>query len=120
HLVSATVSALLAFASLKMVAADTSRHDTLAGGIPEWWFEVIMPVGFAVMAGRFAWKTPGGLKARLACFAPVALVAVLALLDLTHKIGPEAGSVFVGAHTKLFTIPGSLLLGAAFLLGTPV
>jgi len=120
HFVSAAVSAFLAYASIKMVLADTGRHDTLAGGVPEWWTELIMPIGFAVMAVRFAWKSPGRLAARLACFLPVAFVLVLTLLDVSKNLGPETGMAFVAAHTKLITIPGSLILIAAFLLGTPV
>ncbi len=120
HLVSAFVCALLAYASLKMVVADTSRHDTLAGGLPEWWTEVIMPVGLLVMAIRFAWRSPGGLLSRVLTLVPVALIAVLAGLDVFHVLGPEAGVAFVTAHTKLFTLPGAVLLTAAFLLGAPV
>ncbi len=52
HVVGALVMAVLAYASVKMIVADHGRVDTLAGGVPEWWFEIIMPVGFAVMALR--------------------------------------------------------------------
>jgi C4-dicarboxylate transporter DctM subunit len=120
HFVSATVTAVLGLASLIMVLADTARVDKLPGGIPEWTTELIMPVGFAVMAVRFAWKTPGGLHARLISLLPVIAIGVLAALTLTKTLGPEAGATFISAHPKLLLLPGSALLVLAFLLGAPV
>ena len=40
----------------RYVAADLL--STPPGGLPEWWFEIIMPVGFAVMAFRGARAAP--------------------------------------------------------------
>src|SRR5205807_6427403 len=108
------------YASLRMVLADTGRHDTLAGGVPEWTTELIMPVGFAIMAVRFAWKSPGARLGRALCLLPIAVVALLGVLNFAKVIGPEAGSQFLAAHSKVVTLPGSFLLIAAFLLGTPV
>jgi len=71
--VTTLVCALLAYASLDMVLLDKGRVDTLAGGVPEWWFEVVMPVGFAVMSIRGAMKAPSrGAKA--ACWILIAAV----------------------------------------------
>src|SRR5205823_4966551 len=52
------VCSVLAFASLDMLLLDRNRVDTLAGGVPEWWFEIIMPLGFAIMAIRGVLQAP--------------------------------------------------------------
>src|SRR5207245_1695670 len=52
HVVAALVMAVLAYASVKVIVADRTRIDTLAGGVPEWWVETIMPCGFAAMPVR--------------------------------------------------------------------
>ena len=77
HLVSALVMSVLVFASLKMILADRGRVDTLAGNVPEWWFEIIMPIGFATMAVRSAAKAPTR-RARIIGFLFCAAVVPLA------------------------------------------
>ncbi|MGZ6144155.1 MAG: TRAP transporter small permease, partial [Myxococcales bacterium] len=105
------VSAILAFASFDMLLADKGRVDTLAGGVPEWWFEIIMPVGFAVMAGRAAWMAPFK-KARIFCAA--ILVAVLPFV-VSRAFGRGAGlampdgPTLLRGHTALLSWPGSIL-----------
>lgn len=118
--VTALICALLAYASLDMVLADKGRVDTLAGGVPEWWFEVIMPVGFAVMAVRGAWMAPFK-KARIFCGALV--LAVLPFVISRIVYGRGAGLVMPDAGPVLHALlawPGALLLFASFLLGAPV
>lgn len=120
HFVSAAVSAILGYASLKLVLVSRASIDTLPGGIPKWWSELIMPAALAVMAVRFALKSPGGRAAVIGCLLPVAFVIVVGVLEATKVLGPEAGASFVSAHPRVFTLPGSLLLMGAFLLGAPV
>ena len=54
----AIVSLVLAYASARMVSADrlSGDSDLLPGGIPGWYAELIMPVGFAVIAARTVWR----------------------------------------------------------------
>ena len=118
--VTTLVCAVLAYASLDMLLADRSRVDTLAGGVPEWWFEIIMPVGFAIMALRGVRMAPT-FRARIFC-------AVLALLVLPFVVSRIVGGflpapdgpTLLSGHTGLLAWPGSLLLFASFLLGAPV
>ena len=56
--VTTLVCGVLAYASFDMLLLDKGRVDTLAGGVPEWWFEIVMPLGFAVMSLRGALKAP--------------------------------------------------------------
>jgi tripartite ATP-independent transporter DctM subunit len=121
--VTTLVCAILAFASVDMVLADKGRVDTLAGGVPEWWFEIIMPVGFAVMSVRAAKMAPFK-KARILCFALVAAVVPFLVSRVIFGRGagllmPD-GPTLLRGHTALMAWPGSLLLFASFLLGAPV
>ena len=104
-MVTTAVVALLCYASIKLVLADRLRLDRLAGGIPEWWSELIMPVVFAAMALRTAWLAPAGWKGRLACAAAVAVGFSFALATV---------------HPEALIWPVSLLILSAFLLGAPV
>src|SRR5437870_5845033 len=121
--VTTLVCALLAYASLDMVLLDKGRVDTLAGGVPEWWFEIIMPVGFAVMAWRGAKMAPFR-KAQIFCGA--ILVAVSPFIISRIVFGRGAGLVMpdgptlLRGHIGFLSWPGSLLLFASFLLGAPV
>jgi C4-dicarboxylate transporter, DctM subunit len=124
HVVAALVMAVLAFASVKLILADRGRADTLAGNVPEWWFEIVMPVGFAVMAVRSAAKSPTK-RARVigyvlcAAVVPFLISAVLARRGYGFLPAPD-GPALLHGHVSLLGWPASLLLFAAFLLGTPV
>jgi len=122
--VTTLICALLAYASLDMVLLDKGRVDTLAGGVPEWWFEVVMPVGFAVMSIRGAMKAPSrGAKAAcwilIAAVLPFVVSRALAVEGEGFLTMPD-GPTLLRGHTAALGWPGSLLLLAAFLLGAPV
>ena len=124
HLVGALVMAVLAYASIKLILADRGRADTLAGNVPEWWFEIIMPVGFAVMAVRSAAKSPtrrARIVGYLFCLAVVPFVVSAVLAQRGHGFlpGPD-GPALLRGHTAVLGWPASVLLFAAFLLGTPI
>ena len=104
---SAGTSALLAWASWKLVAADTASVRTIVFGVPVWWSEAVMPVAFGFMALRFAWRSGEGPQrwADRAAGA-AAIVAALALGRAT----PAPGLVW---------LLGMLVL-LAFLAGAPV
>jgi len=124
HVVSALLTAILAYASLDLVLADRGRVDTLAGGVPEWWFEIIMPVGFAAMAFRSGHMAPTR-RSRIAAWVvaaaaiPFLVSRVLAVRGHGFLPAPD-GPALVHGHTGLLSWPGSLLLIGAFLLGAPV
>ena len=123
---SAAVAAVVMFgaawASRAIVGPTLS---TAPGGLPEWWFEIIMPVGFAVMAVRAGIMAPTR-GARILCWVLVALVVPFALSRTIAMTGGTAflpapeGPVFLHGHTSLFGWPMAVLLAASFLLGAPV
>ncbi len=107
RLVSSAVCALLAYASWKVVEADAQSGRTVVGDIPVSWSEAIMPVAFALMALRFAWRTGHGKQHWWArALAVAAIGAALAL----------------GALAPSSTVATVLLVlvGVAFISGTPV
>ena len=122
--VTTLVCAVLAYASFDMLLLDKGRVDTLAGGVPEWWFEIIMPFGFAAMALRAAHKAPTR-AAKIVCWILVAAVTPfmisrgLAVRGAGFLTPPEAATLLHG-HTAAVGWPLSVLLFASFLLGAPV
>ena len=122
--VTTLVCAVLAYASLDMLLLDKGRVDTLAGGVPEWWFEIIMPFGFAAMALRGALHahTRG---AKVFCWVLIAVVTpfiisrVLAVKGAGFLTLPD-GPTLLHGHTTAAGWPLSFLLFASFLLGAPV
>ncbi|MFL5442894.1 MAG: TRAP transporter large permease subunit [Myxococcales bacterium] len=124
HVISALITAVLAYAAVELVLADRGRDDTLAGDVPEWWFEIIMPIGFAVMAYRSGamaptrrWRIAAWVAA--AAVIPFVLSRILALKG--HGFLPVLdGPTLVRGHPGLVSWPGSLVLLGAFLLGAPV
>lgn len=101
------VSALLAFAALKVVEADAGSERTLFLGIPVSWSEAIMPITFGLMSVRFAFGTP----AQPASWASRA--ATLAIAAVGFGIGALTPS-----PPMVWLLAAVILL--AFLAGSPV
>ncbi len=53
HLFSAFVTVLLAKAAWTFVRSEIEYGSTVFNNVPSWYFEIIMPIGFALMALRF-------------------------------------------------------------------
>ncbi len=107
RITSSAVSALLAYASWKVVQADEGSGRTVIGSLPVSWSEAIMPVAFVLMAVRFAWRIGKGEQSWLDRG-----LAVLAI----------GGAFALGAMAPSGAIITVLLVivGVAFLAGTPV
>jgi tripartite ATP-independent transporter DctM subunit len=112
-MVAAATTLLLAWASVVVVRANRQGPDTLAGGIPEWWSQTIVPATLALMTLRFIWRSPpiggpsGGWRGRAATAAATVAAAVICwLVPVEH------------AHALVW--PGLIITLAAFLLGAPV
>ncbi|BDG09306.1 TRAP transporter large permease [Anaeromyxobacter paludicola] len=140
--VAAVVCALLTVAAAILVNEERGSARTLTFGIPFWWSELVVPVGTAFMAVRFAWRAGEGRRAGLAragAFAAIGLVLLVgeaahatpddfplsALGPLGHAI--SAAAAFLEAHAGALTGSPHLLvwiyglaLLVAFLLGAPV
>lgn len=103
---SAVVCGLLALASWRFVASEMGAHQTLAYGLPLWWVQASMPLGF----GLLGWRLAGSLASHAAWRWGAALALPLA--------GAWLGSALDGSALPLW--PAGLLLGLALLAGAPI
>ncbi|HET7823853.1 MAG TPA: TRAP transporter large permease subunit [Anaeromyxobacter sp.] len=110
HAVSAATTALLAFGSLKLVQSEWHGFGVVAFGIRVAWSQLVMPVGFAVMALRFAWRAGDECEARGCWMQRAAALAIAAAAFLLGRAPPSGGIAAVLA----------ILVFLAFLLGAPV
>jgi TRAP-type C4-dicarboxylate transport system permease small subunit len=60
----ASISGALAWQALRFVADERRFGETVLGELPAWMFEVVMPVGFAVIAARFLGHAVSTLRHR--------------------------------------------------------
>jgi tripartite ATP-independent transporter DctM subunit len=106
----------LAWLSFKVIG---DLLKTESPGIPEWWFEIIMPIAFAVMAWRAGVLAPDRRSRALAWVAAAVAIPFIVARVLGKGFAPD-GPTLLHGHTALLGWPGSILLVLAFLLGTPV
>jgi len=110
EVVSAAATALLAYGSAKLVQAEWDGFGVVAFGIRNAWSQLVMPVGFAAMALRFAWRAGdvGEGRARWPLRA-----AALALAGASFLLGAATPSGVLAAAL-------TFVVFLAFLLGAPV
>lgn len=100
------ISALLCVASIQFVASEKASGGVLAYGIPLWIIELVLPLGFGLIALRLVWHSAPVWKERL---ITLGLSAAIVLFGAWSPIAPE----------KLL-IPALLFLIVTVLLGAPV
>jgi len=101
--VSGGVCALLAYASVRMVQADSAVNSPLPGGVPGWWGELVMPFALGLMALRFARHASERWPGRVAALALAGLCVATGAFDPTS-----------------LRLPGAVALLVALLLGAPI
>ena len=107
---------LFAKAAFDMVLADRASQTVIAGVLPVWLGEIIMPMGFAMMGWRFLLRVPGGVRARIAIVTAVLLAAGLDGVPAEFRpwlVVPGFGLTLVAAAGGA---PVFAVLGAAALL----
>ncbi len=116
---------LLAKASLDMVLADREAHTMIAGVVPLWLGEAVMPVGFALMGWRFFLRLPGGVRVRAIAVAAVLLAAALDFVPLEFRLwllAPGFGLTLVAAAAgaPIFAVLGAAALMLFWADATPI
>ena len=53
HLFTAIVCGMLAYSSLSFVQMEHEYQTKVLTGLPAWWFELILPIGFGMMSFRY-------------------------------------------------------------------
>lgn len=106
----------LAWASLQMVRAEREGGGILAAGVPRWVAQLIMPVGFLVVAARLVWGASERTTGRLV--AALGLVAAAGFYFLQQPSGPTLIYAGVGAIvvTALLGLPIFAMLGGIAVL----
>ena len=102
----AVVCGLLALASWRFVASEISAAQPLAYGVPVWWVQAVMPLGFGLLGVKLGARCSARRWARAACAIALPLA------------GWMLGSVFDGQAVPLGLLLPVLL--AALLAGSPV
>ena len=104
--VAAAISALLSVASVRFALAERAGGKILAAGVPVWVVQLILPLGFALVAARLVWHASDAWTGRAVAFTLAGASCVL------------------GAHPPLapadLALPAFVGLLLATLLGAPV
>ncbi len=100
------VTAILFLASFRFVLQEREAGNILAYGIPIWMAEIILPLGFGVIAVRLLWHAADRCKGRIAAL----LVGSVIL----------AAAAWLPIDPSRMVIPGIVLLLAATILGAPI
>jgi len=104
--IAVAITGSLIWASSDLVSVDLEFGDEVAWGIPVWFAECVMPLGFAAITGRLIFRGASTLTGRL-------LIALGLLIPLAFNAveNPfDAGLV----------LPASLIIVAATALGLPI
>jgi tripartite ATP-independent transporter DctM subunit len=109
---SATASAISAFlcvASVQFLLTEKEGGAKLAYGIPVWVVELVLPLGFGLIALRLVWHAATGWKGRTLALL---LTAGVMLLAVFCPVAPERVRV-----PALIALLGATLLGAPVFTG---
>jgi tripartite ATP-independent transporter DctM subunit len=122
--VAASVTAVLARASVDLVRVSRQEGKLLPGGVPEWIVTMVMPLGLALLALHFAWAASDGPAGRLFALATVAAAFGLGLVPqlAAHVVIPLALVIILAAlvGAPVFVAMGGIALLLFFRDGTPV
>ncbi len=104
--VGVAVSASLLLASLDLIRVELAAGERVAFGVPVWFALAVMPIGFALIAGRLIWHASDRAWGRVLVASGLLVPAVL--------------GQFAGLQDAGLLGPGVLLLLVATALGLPI
>lgn len=104
--VAAAVCTLLGVAAAIYVQSERDAGSTFAYQVPTWMIELVLPVGFAVIALRILWRASTEWRGRAMA---AAITALLVLAAVHPPLQPAQ-----------LTIPAFILLFVATLFGAPI
>jgi tripartite ATP-independent transporter DctM subunit len=102
----AVVCGVLTWASGQLVLSEMSAEQMLAYGMPVWWFEAAMPIGFACLAMKLGARCAQHIGIKLAC----AVTAPMLGMWLAFRFDGEA----------LPLLPWVLILALLLSFGAPI
>jgi len=121
----AAAAALLAVACWELVRVERQAGGTIALGIPTWVGQAILPVAFAGVAARLAWRADRAPAGRLIAFAALAVGLVLAFRPQFAEGAPVVLGLAVAvvgtlAGGPLFAALGGTAVWLFLVDGTPI
>ncbi len=109
HGIAAGISVFLTIGSLQFVVGTRQLGKTLVFDLPIWTIQLVIPVGFALIAYRLWWQSSNSWKGRsMAALLAIALIA----LGLFPPLDPE-----YLALAGLAVVVGAVVLGAPIFAG---
>lgn len=102
----AAISIFLAIAGAQFAMFEREAESVLAYGIPTWMVQLVMPIGFALIALRLVWHASREWGGR-------AIAALIAAAVIAAGVRPFA-------EPASLLLPGLVALGLAVLLGAPI
>ncbi len=105
--VGAGVTGTLAWASWNLVAIEYFSPNVIAGWIPQWIAIIIIPIGFTLIALRFAWHASKKWTGKLLGLIGSLVIVVYAVVCSQNQM-PQ------------FQVPGILFLLVSAILGVPI
>lgn len=123
-LVSTTVTAGLFWASVQFVRSEVAAPSSIAGWLPIWVAELILPIAFAVLTWRFVVQPQSWQARAVACLGlPLAATIGFLLSPLApHLLWPGIAGLVIAAllGAPIFTLLGGAALLLFFLDDVPV
>jgi C4-dicarboxylate transporter DctM subunit len=116
RVVAGAVSVLLCWASVQFIQNERASADTLAYTIPTWTVQLILPIAFALIAGRIIRGASSTWRGRAAALAAVILIiaaAAYAPVDPRQLVVPAFVLLLIGT---LLAAPIFAVLGGAGLI----
>jgi C4-dicarboxylate transporter DctM subunit len=128
HVFAATIGALIAtvlgLGGAALVQSDRAAGNMLTGSIPVWVADLALPIGFALIAIRLAWRVSPAWQARL--IAALGIVAGIVLNYYReglagHALSPWLILVLLAgvAGAPIFALLAGIALFASLTLGNP-
>ena len=123
--VSASISVLLGVAGLQFVLSEREFPTILAYGVPTWWIEMALPLGFFLIAWRLILRSSTKWANRVPALALAsAIVAVFVWSPLPHAqmlwIALAALAIVTGLGIPAFTTLGGMALILFWAIDQPI
>mgnify|MGYP000703402487 FL=1 len=107
----AAVCGVLTWASGQLVLSEMSAEQMLAYGMPVWWFEAAMPIGFACLAMKLGARCAQHIGVKLACAVTAPMLGIWLAFRFDGEALPLLPWVLVLALLLSFGAPVFAVLG---------
>ena len=121
----AAVCGVLAWASGQLVLSEMTAEQTLAYGVPVWWFQAAMPIGFALLGLKVGARCSQHLGVKCLCAVAAPLLGVWLAYSFDGQMLPLwpwlVGLVLMLAFgAPIFVVLGGLALALFWNEGLPL